>query len=101
MDVDQATVTRWTTDFMQICEEHNCINFPDFEIPIYNVWKQQNKSNAVNHFGNSVTKVENKVVENLPPPPDSGKSRDKAGGMSRFYAHRIIDAADAVAGQGQ
>ena len=26
---------------------------PGFEPPIYNVWKQQTKTNAVSHFGNS------------------------------------------------
>jgi hypothetical protein len=34
---------------------------PGFEPPIYNVWKQQTKSNAVSHFGNSETRW----VENL------------------------------------
>ena len=34
---------------------------PGFELPIYNVWKQQAKTNAVSHFGNSETRW----VENL------------------------------------
>lgn len=33
----------------------------DFEVPIYNVWKQQSKSGNLNHFGNS----EVKFVDNL------------------------------------
>ena len=51
-------------------------------------------------YEKSVTKVENKVVENLPPPPDSGKSRDKAA-ETVGVSGKSVDAADAVAGQGQ
>jgi DNA-binding XRE family transcriptional regulator len=61
VDVAQNTVTGWEKEFIEKCQEHNLINSPDFEIPIYNVWKQQNKSNAVNHFGNS----EPRWLENL------------------------------------
>jgi DNA modification methylase len=33
----------------------------DFDPPIYNIWKQQNKSNGIKHFGNS----ESRWVDNL------------------------------------
>lgn len=59
--VDRTTTSKWEDEFVKICEEHNITNSPDFEVPLYNVWKQQNKSNAVNHFGNS----EPRWLENL------------------------------------
>lgn len=39
----------------------NFANSQDFDQPLYNVWKQQSKSNKVDHFGNS----EPKWLENL------------------------------------
>lgn len=61
VEVPQTTIDRWTADFTQNCQEQEWVNPPGFEPPIYNVWKQQVKSNAVSHFGNS----EARWVENL------------------------------------
>jgi len=55
------TISRWTDDFSQSPEDGLWEFPPGFEPPIYNVWKQQTKSNAVSHFGNS----EARWVENL------------------------------------
>lgn len=60
--IDQSTAKRWTDDFLQSPDDGSCINPPaGFDPPIYNVWKQQVKTNAVSHFGNS----EARWVENL------------------------------------
>ena len=40
-------------EFVKISAVDNFTNSPDFEVPIYNVWKQQTKTAGVNHFGNS------------------------------------------------
>jgi DNA-binding XRE family transcriptional regulator len=59
--VSQPTVKSWEEDFIGSPEDGLFINPPGFEPPIYNVWKQQTKTNAVSHFGNS----EARWVENL------------------------------------
>jgi DNA-binding XRE family transcriptional regulator len=59
--VPQTTVDRWNADFTQTCQEQERVNPLGFDPPIYNVWKQQTKTNAVSHFGNS----EARWVENL------------------------------------
>ena len=61
VEVDQKTVANWQDDFRKNSEDEDFLKARDFEPPIYNVWKQQNKSNAVSHFGNS----EPRWVENL------------------------------------
>ena len=61
VEMTQPVITGWQDDFINKCQEHNFIKSADFDPPIYNVWKQQNKSNAVNHFGNS----EPRWLENL------------------------------------
>ena len=61
MDVDRTTTSKWEDEFVKICEEHNITNSPDFDPPLYNVWKQQTKTAGVNHFGNS----EVRWLENL------------------------------------
>lgn len=61
VEVAQNTVTGWEKEFIKMSEVDNLINSPDFDPPIYNVWKQQNKSNKVDHFGNS----EPRWLENL------------------------------------
>ena len=48
-------------DFSKKLAADNLENWPDFAPPIYNVWKQQDKSNKVDHFGNS----EPRWLENL------------------------------------
>jgi|694.fasta_scaffold99804_4 DNA-binding XRE family transcriptional regulator len=59
--VDQKTIGNWEEDFRKSPEDGLFLNPPGFEPPIYNVWKQQTKTNAVSHFGNS----EARWVENL------------------------------------
>jgi DNA-binding XRE family transcriptional regulator len=59
--VSQQTVVNWEEDFTKSPEGGLLVNPPNFEPPIYNVWKQQAKTNAVSHFGNS----EARWVENL------------------------------------
>ena len=59
MHVD--TAGNWEDDFVKSCQEQEFALPPSFEPPIYNVWKQQTKTNAVSHFGNS----EARWVENL------------------------------------
>ncbi len=61
VSVTQQAVATWEDDFTNICADHDFVNSRDFDPPIYNVWKQQSKSNAVGHFGNS----EPRWVENL------------------------------------
>jgi DNA modification methylase len=59
--VPRQTIDDWTKDFAEMSKS-DISAFPSgFEPPIYNVWKQQSKSNAVSHFGNS----EARWVENL------------------------------------
>lgn len=59
--VTQPTVLAWEKEFIKISECDNFINSQDFTPPIYNVWKQQTKSEGTKHFGNS----EVRWVENL------------------------------------
>lgn len=61
VDVTHQTVANWETDFAKNSDDEDFANSRDFDPPIYNVWKQQNKSNSVSHFGNS----EPRWVENL------------------------------------
>jgi DNA-binding XRE family transcriptional regulator len=59
--VARPTVVNWEEKFVKLFQENNLTNSPDFKPPLYNVWKQQTKTNAVSHFGNS----EARWVENL------------------------------------
>lgn len=61
VDVAQNTVTGWEKEFIEKSITDNLINSPDFDPPLYNIWKQQSKSNKVDHFGNS----EPRWLENL------------------------------------
>lgn len=61
VDMTQQAVALWEKEFTKISEADNFVNSPDFDVPIYNVWKQQTKSNKVDHFGNS----EPRWLENL------------------------------------
>jgi transcriptional regulator with XRE-family HTH domain len=47
------TISNWCEDFSKKLTDDNLEKWTDFEIPIYNVWKQQTKTAGVNHFGNS------------------------------------------------
>jgi len=59
--VDQKTVANWQDDFRKNSDDEDFLKSRDFDPPIYNVWKQQTKSNKVNHFGQS----EPRWLENL------------------------------------
>jgi transposase len=59
--VTVQTASNWSESFSNTCLEKVLEFPPGFEPPIYNVWKQQTKTNAVSHFGNS----EARWVENL------------------------------------
>jgi len=59
--VPLQTINDWIKDFSESPESGLSEFPPGFEPPIYNVWKQQAKTNAVSHFGNSETRW----VENL------------------------------------
>jgi len=59
--VPRQTIDDWVKDFADTCLEKVSAFPPGFDPPIYNVWKQQAKTNAVSHFGNSETRW----VENL------------------------------------
>ena len=56
--VPRQTVTRWIDDFAQTdhlsdLSKTLAAHMADFEKPIYNIWKQQDKTPGVTHFGNS------------------------------------------------
>ena len=53
VDMTQQAVALWEKEFTKISEADNFVNSPDFDPPLYNVWKQQTKTAGVNHFGNS------------------------------------------------
>lgn len=62
--INKQTVTNWVEDFSKNLATKDLAKFnfqDDFQIPIYNVWKLQSKSNKVSHFGNS----EQQWLENL------------------------------------
>lgn len=61
VDMDRSAISKMEDEFVKMSEVDNFTNSPDFEVPLYNVWKQQNKSNKVDHFGNS----EPRWLENL------------------------------------
>lgn len=61
VDMTRQAIAVWEDEFAKKLEADIFANSPDFDPPIYNVWRQQNKSNAVNHFGNS----EPRWLENL------------------------------------
>jgi predicted transcriptional regulator len=61
VDVALQTASNWSDDFSKTSASEEMEKWHGFEPPIYNVWKTQNKSNAVSHFGNS----EARWVENL------------------------------------
>ena len=59
--VTQPVIHAWEEEFIRLLMTDNFINSSDFTQPIYNVWKQQHKTNGTNHFGNS----ELRWLENL------------------------------------
>lgn len=59
--VDQTSVSDWGENFRKSLEGKDFLKSGDFTPPIYNVWKQQDKSNGISHYGNS----EPRWLENL------------------------------------
>lgn len=53
--VTQQTIANWSDDFTKSSDSEVLVNFREssFKIPLYNIWKVQNKSNQVSHFGNT------------------------------------------------
>ena len=60
-DVDRTLSQIGKVSELGKTEQANAEHATDFTPPIYNIWKQQEKSNAVGHFGNS----EVRWVDNL------------------------------------
>jgi DNA modification methylase len=65
-EIDRSIISDRTKNFVgfgQVSKSHKTIaeHLTDFDAPIYNVWKQQNKSEGIDHFGNS----EARWVDNL------------------------------------
>ena len=44
---------KWQDDFRNNSESEDFLKSSDFTPPLYNIWKLQNKTNKVGHFGNS------------------------------------------------
>jgi DNA-binding transcriptional ArsR family regulator len=61
VEVGVATVNEWLEGFFGNAVTEEPKKWQNFDPPIYNIWKQQTKSNAVGHFGNS----EARWVDNL------------------------------------
>ena len=61
--VSEGTVNSWVANFLKSSENEVLRKFldPEFQHPFFNVWKVQDKSNKVNHFGNT----ESRWLENL------------------------------------
>ncbi len=53
VEVTRQAVATWEDEFTKKLEADNFVNWSNFTPPIYNVWKQQSKSNKVDHFLNS------------------------------------------------
>ncbi|HET8700468.1 MAG TPA: hypothetical protein VFL97_02235 [Nitrococcus sp.] len=56
-----SNISTWDDDLAKSLAAKDFAKSPDFTPPIYNIWKQQDKSNAVSHFGNT----EARWLENL------------------------------------
>lgn len=61
VDMTRQAIAVWEDEFAKKLDVDIFANSPDFDPPIYNIWKQQNKSSKVDHFGNS----EVRWLENL------------------------------------
>ena len=59
----RQAIAVWEDEFAKKSAVDNFANPPDFTPPLYNVWKQQDKSNKVDHFGNSEPRW---LMENRP-----------------------------------
>ena len=49
VDMDRSAISKMEEQFVKISEVDNFTNSPDFEVPIYNVWKQQTKTAGVRY----------------------------------------------------
>ncbi|HEX3000322.1 MAG TPA: hypothetical protein VHR86_08825 [Armatimonadota bacterium] len=63
VDTPRQTITDWEKEFAEKSATDNSANFINFAPPIYNVWKQQDKSNSIDHFGNSEPKWEDEFAK--------------------------------------
>lgn len=64
MQVPQQTVKDWTDGFTESCLRQEPVNPPGFDPPIYNVWKQQAKSNAASASSSaSITELASSATE--------------------------------------
>lgn len=61
VQVTRQAVSVWEEEFAKMSASDNFANWTDFKPPIYNVWKQQDKTAGPDHFGNS----EVRWLENL------------------------------------
>ena len=61
LETPRQTVTDWMKGFAETSATEESAKWQNFEPPIYNIWRQQTKSNEVSHFGNS----EQRWVDNL------------------------------------
>lgn len=49
VEVPQNTISGWEKEFIEKSAANNSIFPADFEVPIYNVWKQQSKTAGVRY----------------------------------------------------
>jgi ParB-like chromosome segregation protein Spo0J len=96
---DQATVSRWLEDFMQsgkLADSHKILashqetdadGNRQFGVPLYNVWKQQTKSDGLKHFGNTEPNIVDRLVYLYTNPLD-GVVDPFAGGGSTIQVCR-------------
>ncbi len=89
VNLERSTVTKLTDDFVNfgnLAEIHKpaANHLTDFTPPIYNVWKQQEKSNGVGHFGNSEVRFQ-------PTHSHEKAAPDEESGLAVFAAQRGLD----------
>lgn len=53
VEVTQPTIIDWINSYIEISDSDKSIFLSDFAPPVYNIWKQQTKTNGTKHFGNS------------------------------------------------
>ncbi len=61
VEVARTTIDNWINDFAKSSGPEVLAKFSEsaFKVPIYNIWKVQNKSNPVSHFGKECLLVTN------------------------------------------
>lgn len=55
VEVARNTVSTWEDEFVKISATDNLTNSPDFDPPIYNVWKQQTIADWMKDFSKKLT----------------------------------------------